>query len=213
MRFNRKKLLRARELLGYGIEKVAKEAGVSKNSVLRAEHEGDIRPLTARKIAAALGVSVADLIGESETLKAQPPLPEFPEERRVPTLKSWIALAQRFADRWEEEITEREAEWRVAKPAVQKHVKWLPNLSWANEIRATATDLLAEATEELELALDAATSDEAPELFAALRRLNEVVERTDAWYSSAGSAPETAEVIDLLGRLGRIERKIGARAS
>jgi transcriptional regulator with XRE-family HTH domain len=213
LRFNRKKLLRARELLGYGIEKVAEEAGVSKNSVLRAEHEGDIRPLTARRIAAALGVSVADLIGESETLKAQPPLPEFPEERRVPTLKSWTALAQRFADRWEAEITEREAEWRDAKPAVQKHVIWLPNLSWAIEIRATATDLLAEATEELELALDAATSEEAPELFAALRRLNEVVERTDAWYSSAASVPETAEVIDLLGRLGRIERKIGARAS
>jgi transcriptional regulator with XRE-family HTH domain len=83
LRLNRKKLLRARELLGYGIEKVAEEAGISKNSVLRAEHEEDIRPVTARKIAAALGVSVADLIGESETLKAQPLLPKFPEERRA----------------------------------------------------------------------------------------------------------------------------------
>jgi transcriptional regulator with XRE-family HTH domain len=77
LRLNRKKLLRARELLGYGIEKVAEVAGVSKNSVLRAEHEEDIRPVTARKIATALHVSVADLIGESETLKGQPPLPDF----------------------------------------------------------------------------------------------------------------------------------------
>src|SRR5215212_2353372 len=77
LKLNRGRLQRARELLGYGLEKTAQEAGVSKNSVLRAEHEEDIRPGTARKIAAALHVSVADLIGESETLKAQPPLPDF----------------------------------------------------------------------------------------------------------------------------------------
>jgi transcriptional regulator with XRE-family HTH domain len=77
LRLDKDRLQRAREMLGYGLEKTAQEAGVSKNSVLRAEHEEDIRPVTARKIAAALHVSVADLIGESETLKAQPPLPDF----------------------------------------------------------------------------------------------------------------------------------------
>jgi len=55
-------LQRAREMLGYGIEKTAQEAGLSKNSVLRAEHEENIRPVTARRIAAALGVNVADLL-------------------------------------------------------------------------------------------------------------------------------------------------------
>src|SRR5215218_4958145 len=69
-------------MLGYGIETTAQEAGVSKNSVLRAEHEEDIRPVTARKIAAALDVRVADLIGESETLKVQPRLPNFNSETR-----------------------------------------------------------------------------------------------------------------------------------
>jgi DNA-binding XRE family transcriptional regulator len=77
LKLDRDRLQRARELLGYGLEKTAEEAGISKNSVLRAEHEEDIRPVTARKIAAALDVPVADLIGESETLKAQPPLPDF----------------------------------------------------------------------------------------------------------------------------------------
>jgi transcriptional regulator with XRE-family HTH domain len=77
LKLNRDQLQRAREMLGYGLEKTAQEAGISKNSALRAEHEEDIRPVTARKIAAALHVSVADLIGESETLKAQPPLPDF----------------------------------------------------------------------------------------------------------------------------------------
>jgi transcriptional regulator with XRE-family HTH domain len=71
LKLDRSKLIRAREMLGYSVEKTAEEAGVSKNSVLRAEHEEDIRPVTARKIAAALGVRVADLIGESETLKAR----------------------------------------------------------------------------------------------------------------------------------------------
>jgi transcriptional regulator with XRE-family HTH domain len=74
LKLDRDNLIRARERLGYAVETVAEEAGVSKNSVLRAEHGKDIRPLTARKIAAALGVRVADLIRESETLKADRPL-------------------------------------------------------------------------------------------------------------------------------------------
>ena len=89
MKLDRDKLIRAREMLGYGIETVAEEAGVSKNSVLRAEHEEDIRPLTSRKIAAALGVRVADLIGESENLKVQPPLPfNGPMATELPGLKA-----------------------------------------------------------------------------------------------------------------------------
>jgi transcriptional regulator with XRE-family HTH domain len=63
LRLDRDRLLRAREVLGYGLEKTAEEAGVSKNSVLRAEHGAEIRPVTARKIASALGVEVADLLG------------------------------------------------------------------------------------------------------------------------------------------------------
>ncbi len=74
MKLDRDKMLRARELMGYGLEKTAAEAGVSKNSVLRAEHEEDIRPLTARKIARALGVNVADLLTESPPKKAEAPL-------------------------------------------------------------------------------------------------------------------------------------------
>jgi transcriptional regulator with XRE-family HTH domain len=65
LKLDRDRLLRARELLGYGLEKTAEEAGVSKNSVLRAEHGAEIRPVTARKIAGALGVEVADLLGAS----------------------------------------------------------------------------------------------------------------------------------------------------
>jgi transcriptional regulator with XRE-family HTH domain len=83
LKLDRDKMIRARVMLGYGVEKTAEEAGVSKNSVLRAEHGEDIRPVTARKIAAALGVRVADLLGESETLKVQPPLPDFNGQWRL----------------------------------------------------------------------------------------------------------------------------------
>jgi transcriptional regulator with XRE-family HTH domain len=64
LRFDGDKVRRARELLGYGQETTAEEAGVAKNSVLRAERGEEIRPATARKIAAALGVRVADLLTE-----------------------------------------------------------------------------------------------------------------------------------------------------
>ena len=71
VKLDRTKLMRAREMLGYGIETTAEVAGVSKNSVLRAEHEEDIRPVTARKIAAALEVEVRDLLPLGQ---ASPPL-------------------------------------------------------------------------------------------------------------------------------------------
>ena len=93
-------------MLGYGLEKTAQEAGVSKNSVLRAEHEEDIRPVTARKIAAALDVSVADLIGESETLKAQPLLPDFWGEWRsqLDLLESCVQHKISRAEYYEQEL-------------------------------------------------------------------------------------------------------------
>jgi transcriptional regulator with XRE-family HTH domain len=115
LRLNREKLLRARELLGYGIEKVAEEAGVSKNSVLRAEHEGDIRPLTARRIAAALKVEVADLVTVTDDAKkeealaaSQPSLDDALEvDRRfqisqLRQLDQWKIYLEGCAERWQE---------------------------------------------------------------------------------------------------------------
>ena len=89
MKLDREKLLRAREMLGYGVEKTAEEAGVSKNSVLRAEHEGDIRPVTARKIAGALGVRVADLLEEEEpSPKVSSLAPEL--QTTSPEVREWL---------------------------------------------------------------------------------------------------------------------------
>jgi DNA-binding XRE family transcriptional regulator len=108
LKLDRDKVIRAREMLGYAIETVAEEAGVSKNSVLRAEHGEHIRPLTARKIAAALGVTVADLYEESETLKAGAPLEPslfngLEEEWRLRYLRAFRAFVHTLARCWREQ--------------------------------------------------------------------------------------------------------------
>ena len=88
MKLDRDELIRARERLGYAVETVAEEARVSKNSVLRAEHGQDIRPLTARKIAAALGVAVADLYRE----------PDYPNSEAPPSLFNDLEEERRLED-------------------------------------------------------------------------------------------------------------------
>jgi DNA-binding XRE family transcriptional regulator len=120
LKLDREKLVRAREMLGYGLEKTAQEAGVSKNSVLRAEHEEDIRPVTARKIAAALGVRVADLVVESETLKGQPPLPDFWGKWRsqLELLESCVQYKVGRAGYYERELERgRSSDYATAKGA------------------------------------------------------------------------------------------------
>lgn len=62
-----------RERLGLTLAMLARKAGTSKNTILSAEHGADIRPTTARKIAEALDVEIADLLGEAES-----PLGEAP---------------------------------------------------------------------------------------------------------------------------------------
>jgi len=71
---------RARDRLGLSMEMVGEKAEVSKNSVLRAEHGDDIRPVTARRIAQALGLDVADLVEELAVPKVEAPL--LPEDEQ-----------------------------------------------------------------------------------------------------------------------------------
>jgi transcriptional regulator with XRE-family HTH domain len=201
--------LRNRRMLSQ--QELADRAGVSLFTVQRIERgEGSVRPKTGRAIARALGVGVEDLLG-----KAQAPLPDF-EDERPSSLQSWISLANRLADRWEKEIEDREEEWHSAAPAIRQNVKRVPNLHWANEIRSTAADILDAVNDELDLTFDVYTYTygEAQEFFSAASRLDEVIGRTAAWYSStAATEPEPAKVIDFREHLDRIQRRIGARAS
>jgi len=64
LRLSRKRMQYARNRLGYSLVMVAEEAGLAEGTAVRAEQEKEILPSSARKIAAALGVPVADLIRE-----------------------------------------------------------------------------------------------------------------------------------------------------
>jgi excisionase family DNA binding protein len=203
-------------------QEVGDRIGVSVYTVRRWIHEGRLQALKPGK---EYRVRESDL---EEFLRAREVRPKAPrrspsepslfngleEERRVPPLRRLISLTNRLADRWEEEIAKREREWQAAKPTVRKHVKRLPNLNWANEIRKTVADVVAEASEELEVALGVATSAEALELFSALRRLDKLIDRTAPWFDTdAEDAPGMAQVYDIRERLGRVEKRLGSQAS
>ncbi len=66
MKLDGKKLRHARYRLGCTIEMVGERSGIAKNTARRAEREEEVRPSTARRIAAGLGVKVSDLIKEHE---------------------------------------------------------------------------------------------------------------------------------------------------
>jgi transcriptional regulator with XRE-family HTH domain len=82
MRLAPNKVREAREQLGLSIVEIAQNAKVSPNSVSRAENDREIRPMTARRIAQALGVEVADLYPKGKAV-ASPPESEAGEARRA----------------------------------------------------------------------------------------------------------------------------------
>ena len=214
MKLDRAKVLRAREMLGYGIETVAAEAGVSKNSVLRAEHEEDIRPLTARKIATALGVRVADLIGESETLKVQPRLPDFNGEPQPVSLRSQINLVNNLAEYAEQEIESREQEPEYKSSLAQKF-KRSRDAHWALAMMEIALELSIAFVEDPNTKKLLYDSGEVAELYRARRRLDAAVEHTRAWFGDG----KQAAVRDLneyrrvqRERDATVERRLGAGA-
>lgn len=66
MKLKRERIKRARDRLGWSMEEVAKNAGINAATVLRAEHGEEIRPVTARKLAAGLRVEIVDLLPPEE---------------------------------------------------------------------------------------------------------------------------------------------------
>ena len=82
MKLNPTKVRQAREQLGLSIVEIAENAEVSPNSVSRAENDKEIRPLTARRIARALRVEVADLYPKGQATTSSPKA-EPDRERRV----------------------------------------------------------------------------------------------------------------------------------
>jgi transcriptional regulator with XRE-family HTH domain len=104
-----------RELHGLTQKELADVSGVSLRSVAGYEGGAHVRPNTARKLAQALNVEVADLVRADSYPKAQaPPSPEQPdfnglleEERRVAIrsqLGSWRGMHEESVARWSRAI-------------------------------------------------------------------------------------------------------------
>ena len=133
------KLLRLkewRESRGLMQKEVAKEAGVSEYTVLRAEGGISIRPNTARKIAEALNVTVADLLEEPPVPLGQAPQtsPEQDEERRVTetSLGLWIEYIEVRADVWLRQATAEEN---------HRLDTWQAALQWESDVSEEAADI------------------------------------------------------------------------
>jgi transcriptional regulator with XRE-family HTH domain len=198
-------------------------SGVSRATIadLEAGKRG-AQPRTIRKLAEALDVEPDHLyggpehpLGQAPPSPEQPPLNGFEEERRHRPLRNWTGLINDLADRWEQEIAEREHEWQAAKPSIRKNVRLLPDLRWANEIRQTSSAVLRGAFLEFEAALTKRAGADAAEHYKSVRRLQEVLEQTHAWYrrGTEDDAPKVAEIVDIREAVQRMERKIGSQAS
>jgi transcriptional regulator with XRE-family HTH domain len=172
VKLDRDNLIRARERRGYSIETVAEEAGIAKNSVLRAEHGEDIRPLTARKIAAALGVEVADLYADDYPKEEAPPnlQPSFngllEEERRSRYLRSWRAFVWKLVHRWEADPPKTSREIAVVLDTMQALID---EGAFEQPPEQITTADEREASEWLDLSM----------VFRGLRRLNEIADTVE----------------------------------
>jgi len=180
-------------------------------SEIEAGKRANPRPSTLRKLAQALEVEVAELYGDPTYPKDRAQSPDSESDWR-PSLRSWIDLTGRTADRWEADFDEREREWQNAEPHIRRHVKWLPNLSWATEIRSTYVDVLKATNAELNYGLYVYETAEVQELFKNNRRLEEILERTEPWYQGE-EAPRMAEVIHLWRDFAERVEMIKARRS
>jgi transcriptional regulator with XRE-family HTH domain len=114
-------LARLRELKGFSQRALAKESGVSPATIYELEN-GRRRPnpSTLRKLAGALDVDVADLLG-GEYPKAgalpsptQPPLNGFEEERRA-VWEATVENARRLRETGRAQMWKALSEWRTSK--------------------------------------------------------------------------------------------------
>jgi transcriptional regulator with XRE-family HTH domain len=121
-----------RELHGLTQKELADVSGVSLRSVAGYEGGAHARPNTARRLAEALNVEVADLVGADSYPKAQappsptqPPLNGFEEERRTQHLGVWKSYLSRRVE-WCERVLQKSPEDSFNNPflALNTAIQW-----------------------------------------------------------------------------------------
>ncbi len=196
-----KEIRRLREEKGWSQAKLGVESGLGPSGISQIE-TGRRNPSAAslQRIAEALGLEVRDLFP-----LGQAPLLELDGEWRAPVLRGQIELVNHLATRWDEQIDRKDHEHDQDSAAVGRTKRIWRDLNWALEITRVSNALTEAFANDPNFRLYG--RDEYGEMYAALRRMSAVVERTKPWFESGvalldGEAEATtaADVIDLQER-------------
>jgi transcriptional regulator with XRE-family HTH domain len=169
-----------RELHGLTQKELADVSGVSLRSVAGYEGGAHARPNTARKLAEALKVEVADLVGADSYPKAQappsptqPPLNGFEEERRTQHLYVWKSYLSRRVE-WCEKVLQKTQDDSFNNPFLSLDTA----IQWAIYVGIESTQLRNALRSEIRSHTDA-DSEIVGELHALLDRFVAVDDTTN----------------------------------
>jgi transcriptional regulator with XRE-family HTH domain len=187
-----------RELHGLTQKELADVSGVSLRSVAGYEGGAHARPNTARRLAEALNVEVADLVGADSYPKAQappsptqPPLNGFEEERRTQHLYVWKSYLSRRVE-WCERVLQKSREDSFLNPFLSLDTA----IQWAMYVGIESTQLRNALQPEIRSYTDA-DSEIVGELHALLDRFDAVDDTTNmrvkAMMDEAGLTDEDKE--------------------
>jgi transcriptional regulator with XRE-family HTH domain len=185
-----------RELHGLTQKELADVSGVSLRSVAGYEGGAHARPNTARKLAQALNVEVADLVGATSYPKASASSqPSFngllEEERRAQDLGVWKSYLSRRVE-WYEKVLQMSREDSFNNPFVSLDTA----IQWAIHVGIESTQLQDTLRTEVRSYTDA-DSEIVGELQALLDRFVAVEDTTDlrvkAMMDEAGLTDEDKE--------------------
>jgi transcriptional regulator with XRE-family HTH domain len=145
-----------RELHGLTQKELADVSGVSLRSVAGYEGGAQVRPNTARKLAQALDVEVADLVGASSYPKTPTPQPSLEGAARSETLQEELAVLFRMLARRGEGIvnqSRREGPSEALSKKLHEYqaeaaaLLWIKQAEIGPDIYGHDSDELAEAEE------------------------------------------------------------------
>ena len=188
-----------RELHGLTQKELADVSGVSLRSVAGYEGGAHVRPNTARKLAQALNVEVADLVGGDSYPKAQAPSSQeklfdngvLDEARRIQHLYVWKSYLSRRVE-WCEKVLQKSPEESFLNPFLSLDTA----IQWAMYVGIECTQLRDAVRTELRSYTDA-DSEIVGELHALLDRFVAVDDTTNmrvkAMMDEAGLTDEDKE--------------------
>jgi len=195
-----------RESHGLTQRELAAEAGVGEVTVARIETGASVTPPTARKIAEALGVAVADLL-------ERPPVPlaDAPEagltgqaeaaKLHGPSLQGWLIAIRSLYRRWAPQIAYHEDAMAQEAPTLVRVENRGRAMTWGMEIHQTYNALVDGILYD-PLFPGAYRPEDVLQLYHAFETMQGLLDRTERWYEGMAEG----EVVDLQARRAHDER-------